>query len=107
MCDNAAGSLTPLSQLLDTTPDVHIVDVVRIGREMALALRSKDVQLSVLVPEVLDLDLVVEKSRGFTPHIKKVVVTTAPSAPLVITAHQYGVNDVIPFDTESPSHECL
>jgi DNA-binding NarL/FixJ family response regulator len=103
MCDSTTGSLAPLTQLLDTTPDIHIVDVVRNGREMALALKSKDVHLSVLAPEVLDLDLVVEKSRGFTPHVKKVVVAASPSVPLVIKAHQYGVNDVIPFDTDTTS----
>lgn len=103
MCDSTTGSLNPLKQLLDTTPDVHIVDVVRNGRDMALALKSKDVHLSVLAPEVLDLGLVVEKSRGFTPPVKKVVVATSPSTPLVIKAHQYGVNDVIPFDSDSAS----
>lgn len=101
LCDSVSGSLTPLTQLLDTTPEVHIVDVVRTGRDMALALKSKDVHLSVLAPEVLDLDLVVEKSRGFTPVVKKVVVANTPSAPLVIKAHQYGVNDVIPFNTDT------
>jgi DNA-binding NarL/FixJ family response regulator len=103
MCDSTTGSLSPLTELLDTTPDVHIVDVVRNGRDMALALKSKDVHLSVLAPEVLDLGLVVEKSRGFTPLVKKVVVATSPSTPLVIKAHQYGVNDVIPFDTDTAS----
>ena len=101
MCDSTADSLAPLTQLLDSAPDIKIVDVVRNGRDMALALKSKDVHLSVLAPEVLDLDLVVEKSRGFKPQVKKVVVATSPSAPLVIKAHQYGVHDVIPFDTDA------
>jgi DNA-binding NarL/FixJ family response regulator len=103
MCDSTTGSLTPLTQLLDTTPEVHIVDVVRNGRDMALALKSKDVHLSVLAPEVLDLDLIVEKSRGFIPMVKKVVVASPPTAPLVIKAHQYGVNDVIPLDIDTAS----
>lgn len=103
MCDSTTGSLTPLTQLLDTTPDVHIVDVVRNGRDMALALNSKDIHLSVLAPEVLDLDLVVEKSRGFIPMVKKVVVASPPTAPLVIKAHQYGVHDVIPLDIDTAS----
>jgi len=101
MCDSTADSLAPLTQLLDSAPDIKIVDVVRNGRDMALALKSKDVHLSVLAPEVLDLDLVVEKSRGFKPQVKKVVVATSPTAPLVIKAHQYGVHDVIPFDTDA------
>lgn len=101
MCDSTADSLAPLTQLLDSAPDIKIVDVVRNGRDMALALKSKDVHLSVLAPEVLDLDLVVEKSQGFKPQVKKVVVATSPSAPLVIKAHQYGVHEVIPFDTDA------
>jgi DNA-binding NarL/FixJ family response regulator len=101
MCDSTADSLAPLTQLLDSAPDIKIVDVVRNGRDMALALKSKDVHLSVLAPEVLDLDLVVEKSRGFKPQVKKVVVATSPTAPLVIKTHQYGVHDVIPFDTDA------
>jgi DNA-binding NarL/FixJ family response regulator len=103
MCDSAAESLAPLTQLLDTAPDIHIVDVVRNGRDMALALKSKDVHLSVLAPEVLDLDLVVEKSRGFKPQVKKVVVASSLTTPLLIKAHQYGVHDVIPFDTDTTS----
>lgn len=103
LCDSTAGSLSPLTQILDTTPEIHIVNVVRNGRDMALALKSKEVHLSVLAPEVLDLDLVVEKSRGFRPQVKKVVVASSPSAPLVIKAHQYGVNDVIALDTDTAS----
>ena len=103
MCDSTTGSLSPLTQILDTTPEIHIVDIVRNGRDMALALKNKDVHLSVLAPEVLDLDLVVEKSRGFRPQVKKVVVASSPSVPLVIKAHQYGVNDVIPLETDTAS----
>ena len=103
LCDSTTGSLSPLTQILETTPEIHIVDVVRNGRDMALALKSKEVHLSVLAPEVLDLDLVVEKSRGFRPQVKKVVVASSPSAPLVIKAHQYGVNDVIALDTDTAS----
>ncbi|CAB4651837.1 unannotated protein [freshwater metagenome] len=103
LCDSTTGSLSPLTQILDTTPEIQIVDVVRNGRDMAIALKSKDVHLSVLAPEVLDLDLVVEKSRGFRPQVKKVVVASSPSVPLVIKAHQFGVNDVISLDTDTAS----
>jgi DNA-binding NarL/FixJ family response regulator len=103
MCDSAAESLSSLTQTLESNPEVNIVDVVRNGRDMALALKSKNIHLSVLAPEVLDLDLVVDKSRGFVPPVKKVVVASFPTAPLVIKAHHYGVNDVIPLEIDTPS----
>lgn len=103
MCDSTAGSLSPLAQTLNTSPEIRIVDVVRNGRDMVRALKEHDVHLSVLAPEVLDLDLVVEKSRGFAPQVKKVVVAQSPSTTMVIKAHQYGISDVIPLETDTAS----
>lgn len=101
MCDGPEGSLLPLTQTLGDLPNITIVDVVHTGREMVEALADTQVDLSVLAPEILDLDLAIEKSRKRVLVARKVVATDNPSIPLIVKAYQYGINDVVPMTSET------
>lgn len=96
MCDGPEGSLAPLAQALDSSPDVTLVQVVRTGRDMVEVLAETPIDLSVLAPEVLDLDLAIERSQRRTLVARKVVATDTPSVSLIVKAYQYGINDVVP-----------
>jgi DNA-binding NarL/FixJ family response regulator len=108
ICDGPDGSLTPLAQTLGSSPEISLVQLVRTGRQMVEALSETRIDLSVLAPEVLDLDRAIERSQRRSLVDSKVVATDAPSVPLIVKAYQYGINDVIPatFDA-APAIERL
>lgn len=108
MCDIPNGPLTTLANSLHTASNLRVIDVVHTGRDISQAIHNEDIHISLISPELLDLVLLLEKTRAFHPNTKKALAVTNSAPPLIIKAHHFGLHDVVNvMDGEEIVHQHL
>lgn len=101
ICNDRAEPLDSLIEVLEKNRDVTSVKVATNGRQALDALHSSPIDLSISSGTGLDLNRMLHRHLAPTVagSLSRVVATQTPTVPLLVKAHQYGFNNILPLTT--------
>lgn len=101
ICNDHAEPLDSLVGILESNRDVNSVKVASNGRQAIDALHSAPIDISISAGTGLDFNRMLQRYIAPTvaQSLTRVVATQSPSVPLLVKAHQFGFNNVLPLTT--------
>lgn len=103
VCNDHAEPLDSLIAVLENDSAVASINVASTGRQVLDTLHSQPVDISISSGTGLDFNRMLQ--RHIDPvvanQLTRVVATTSPSVPLLVKAHQYGFNNVLPLSDDT------
>ena len=105
VCNDRTEPLDSLIAVLENDDAVASINVASTGRQVIDTLHAAPVDISISSGSGLDLNRMLQRhiSPSVASSLMRVVATKAPSVPLLVKAHQYGFNNVLPLNTDSES----
>jgi DNA-binding NarL/FixJ family response regulator len=99
ICNDRAEPLDSLIGILENNRDVTSVKVATNGRQAIDALHSSPIDISISSGTGLDFNRMLQRHIAPTvaQSLTRVVATQSPSVPLLVKAHQFGFNNVLPL----------
>ena len=103
LCESTDAPLTAVADLLVQVPDIDVVGVARTGRDAIDAMNSLELDMSIHSSLTVELPVLIRPAlRGTAGKtVKRVVASDSPTAPLIVRAHQFGFDGIVPV-TDSP-----
>ena len=101
ICNDRAEPLDSIIEVLEKNRDITSVKVATNGRQALDALHSSPIDLSISSGSGLDFNRMLHRHIAPTVagSLSRVVATQTPSVPLLVKAHQYGFNNILPLTT--------
>ena len=105
VCNDYAEPLDSLIAVLENDSAVSSINVTNTGRQALDTLHSQQVDISISSGTGIDLNRMLQRhiDPEVANNLTRVVATTSPSVPLLVKAHQYGFNNVLPL-TDDTTH---
>lgn len=103
VCTDRAEPLDSLIAVLEKDDAVASINVASNGRQVIDTLHSVPVDVSISSGSGLDFNRMLQRHIDPTvaSSLVRVVATSSPSVPLLVKAHQFGFNNVLPLNANT------
>lgn len=103
VCTDRAEPLDSLIAVLEKEDAVSSINVASNGRQVIDTLHSVPVDVSISSGSGLDFNRMLQRHIDPTvaSSLVRVVATSSPSVPLLVKAHQFGFNNVLPLNANT------
>lgn len=103
ICNDHTEPLNSLITVLENDSAINSINVADTGREVLDMLHAKPVDISISSGNGLDFNRMLQRHIDplIAENLTRVVATQTPSVPLLVKAHQYGFNNVLPLNEDT------
>lgn len=103
VCNDRAEPLDSIIAVLENDDAVASINVATTGRQVIDTLHASPVDVSISSGTGLDFNRMLQRHIDPTvaAALTRVVATKTPSVPLLVKAHQYGFNNVLPLNDKT------
>lgn len=103
VCNDRAEPLDSIIAVLENDDAVASINVATTGRQVIDTLHASPVDVSISSGTGLDFNRMMQRHIDPTvaAALTRVVATKTPSVPLLVKAHQYGFNNVLPLNDKT------
>lgn len=103
VCNDRAEPLDSIIAVLENDDAVASINVATTGRQVIDTLHASPVDVSISSGTGLDFNRMLQRHIDPTvaTALTRVVATKTPSVPLLVKAHQYGFNNVLPLNDKT------
>lgn len=102
VCNDSIEPLDSLVSVLRDNNEITSISIATTGRQVLNTLHTSPVDVSISSGNGLDFNRMLQ--RHIEPEVSekltRVVATNDPSVPLLVKAHQFGFNNVLPLNSE-------